>query len=177
MIGAHSTLVDVAFEVCTELHGAGVTAVLVGGSATQFYAANRYQSNDADFVITVQAEGSNGAAAMERLGFLEKDQMYFHPGTTFTVEFPGGPISVGGEVVARWETVMREEQILHVVSRTDCIRDRLAAWYFWGDAGSLYVARDVAESGPVDYEAIRAWSEREHESERFGEFYKLVEGR
>ncbi len=177
MIDADSTLVDIAFEVCTELHGAGVTAVLVGGSAAQFYAPDRYQSHDADFVITMQAKGSDGAGAMERLGFALKGQMYFNPRTIFTVEFPAGPLSVGGETVNSWETVRRGEQVLHVVSRTDCIRDRLAAWYFWGDGGSLYVARDVAESGETDYDAIRAWSEREREGERFDEFYKLVKSR
>ena len=38
VINASSTLVEVAFEVCTALDASGYTAVLTGGSAATFYA-------------------------------------------------------------------------------------------------------------------------------------------
>jgi hypothetical protein len=174
VIDAHSTLMDIAFEVCSELDREGITAVLVGGSAAQFYAPERYQSHDADFVITMQRDGSAGASVMKRLGFEAEDLLYVHPRSVFTVEFPPGPLSVGGDTVRSWETVFRGGRLLHVVSRTDCVRDRLAAWYFWGDGGSLYVACDVAKSGQVDMAAIRAWSAREGEETKFEEFVKLT---
>ena len=68
MIGPSSTLVDVAFAICTALDRAGVRAVLVGGSAATFY-AGAYQSYDIDFVLTSNPLGAKTREAVEALGF------------------------------------------------------------------------------------------------------------
>jgi hypothetical protein len=169
-------LIDVAFAVCTALDRVGIVAVLVGGSAANFYAPQKYQSHDADFVITLERQRGTAAKVMMDLGFQREGQMYVHSETPFTIEFPPGPLSVAGMLVSRWETVRRGEEILYVVSRTDCVRDRLAAFYFWNDAGSLYVALDVARSGPIDLASIRQWSASEGENERFERFAQLLQG-
>lgn len=54
MITASSTIVDVAFAVCTALERAKIIAVLTGGSAATYYAPEAYQSRDLDFVITLR---------------------------------------------------------------------------------------------------------------------------
>lgn len=51
MISQNSTLIDVAFAVCTGLDAAGITAVLTGGAATMLYAGEMLPSDDADFII------------------------------------------------------------------------------------------------------------------------------
>jgi hypothetical protein len=59
MIEGGSSLVDVAFAVCTALDRDGITAVLTGGSAATFYAPEAYQSEDADFVLSFDARPSD----------------------------------------------------------------------------------------------------------------------
>lgn len=170
MISKKSSLVDVAFAVCTALDEAGIVAVLVGGSAATYYAPQEYQSDDIDFVIKLEPGGSSGNPILTALGFERRNQMYVHPESRYTVEFPAGPLSVGDETIAHWKTVHRDTEVLHIVSRTDCVRDRLAAYYFWNDAQSLMTALDVARSGEIDLGMIEAWSKKEQQMEKFRRF-------
>ena len=103
MISALSSLTDVAFAICTALSEEGVVAVLTGGSAATYYAPEAYQSRDLDFVITIR--GSGGAKALEKLGFQLKNGQYLHAKTSFTVDFPQGPLAIGEDPVKTWETV------------------------------------------------------------------------
>jgi hypothetical protein len=63
----------------------------------------------------------------------------------------------------------------NVVSRTDCVRDRLASFYFFGDRSALAASIAVAQNGPVKLSSIRRWSEREGEASRFAEFYQSLQ--
>jgi hypothetical protein len=51
LITEESSLIDVAFAVCTALEHGGIRAVLTGGSAATYWAPDVYQSRDADFVL------------------------------------------------------------------------------------------------------------------------------
>jgi hypothetical protein len=72
------------------------------------------------------------------------------------------------------ETQHRNDGLLHVISRTDCVRDRLAAFYHWDDRSSLVTATAVAQSGSIDLDLIRQWSTREGEATKFGEFERQL---
>jgi len=170
-ITPNSTLTDVCFAVCTALDAVGTIAVLTGGSAATYYAPERYQSRDADFILTMYRVREAGPAALEQLGFcVGEDQIYRHERTKFTLEFPHGPLAIGAELIKRYETVRRDDQVLHIISRTDSVRDRLAAFFHWSDRSALVTALGVAESGDIDLAAIKAWSEREGEADKFREF-------
>lgn len=121
MIGPQSTLTDVAFAVCTALHRSSVTAVLTGGSAATHYAPEAYQSADLDFVVTVHAPG--GGTELRKLGFTERGQVYRHPDTHFTLDFPRGPLAVGDELLTGWRTERRTGELLYVLTPTDSCRD------------------------------------------------------
>ena len=183
MIDQNSTLVDVAFAICTKLTECGFEVVLVGGSAATYYAPDAYQSADVDFVAFFSATEENTArlvAAMHALGYdLEANMFRNRNGNPFTVEFPKGPLGIGGEYVTKYEKVKRDLQTLNVVSATDCIRDRLCAYYFWNDRSSLLVAVDIAlaAADKVDMQAIRDWSSREQESRKFDDFVRLLESK
>jgi hypothetical protein len=56
------------------------------------------------------------------------------------------------------------------LSATDSCRDRLAAFYFWGDRQSLQAAVQISRSQEVDLQAIQRWSAQEGHEERFREF-------
>jgi hypothetical protein len=180
VINDRSSLIDVAFAVCTQLAKRGLDAVLVGGSAATFYAPEAYQSFDADFVAQFAPNPENTATlvkVMAELGYELDGNMFVHRhGNVFTVEFPKGPLQVGGDLVKNYKTVKRDDQTLHVVSATDCVRDRLCAFYFWNDRSSLDTAINVAHAAPdqVDLELIEKWSAREGEPGKFAEFSRLL---
>jgi hypothetical protein len=142
-IDERSSLIDVAFAVCTSLDNIGTRAILTGGSAATFYAPTALQPRDCDFITTLGG-GDASRHALADLGFIERGGIYSHPRSLFTLEFPPGPLSIGA-----------------VLSRTDCVRDRLAGFYFWDDRSSLASALAVAATGPVDWDIVDAWSARE----------------
>lgn len=159
MITARSSLPDIAFAVCTALDDAGITAVLTGGSAATFHAPDAYQSCDLDFVITLHANG--GERALASLGYRREADYYVHEHSPFPLEFPRGPLMVGDDLITAWSTMRRANQLAHVLTPTDCCRDRLAAFLFWNDFSGLEQALAVCHARPdVDLAIVRDWCER-----------------
>lgn len=173
MISEASSLVDVAFAVCTALTRSGFTAVLTGGSAATYYAPQAYQSLDLDFVLTLRGAGS--ALALETLGFRRKNNFYVHPRSKYSLDFPPGPLAVGDDLITTWSTVTRSDETLHVLTPFDSCRDRLASWLFWNDFSGLEQALSVfrAQTAHIDLAALRAWAKREGQRQKF----ELFEGR
>lgn len=169
-ITRNSTLTDVCFAVCTALHRTGATVVLTGGSAATFYAPERYQSRDADFIMMSIEDAADSRSALHELGFTESGGIYHHPQSPYTLEFPSGPLAIGSSLITNYETFRRDDELLNVLSRTDVIRDRLAAFYHWGDRSSLRTALDVAIGASIDLKTIEQWSEAEGALEKFREF-------
>ncbi|MGA8574124.1 MAG: hypothetical protein WB609_00355 [Candidatus Cybelea sp.] len=169
MIDSESSLADVCFEVCSALDGAGFTAVLTGGSAATIYAPAVYQSRDADFVITMHGVG--GADALKKLGYVERGGTYNHSQNQYTLEFPRGPLVIGDDLVTSWETLHRDNHVLYLLTRTDCVRDRLMWFYGYNDLNALRAAIGVAASGAIDRDAIRCWSDREGFSKQCDQFF------
>lgn len=172
-ITSQSSLTDVCFEVCSALHRIGFTAVLTGGSAATYYAPDACQSRDADFIITVRGDG--GAHVLTDLGYTEHGGTYEHRENPFTLEFPRGPLAVGDDLINTWETMRRKDRLLYVLSRTDCVRDRLMWFYTSNDRGALRAAIDVAGTGSVNRELIRAWSLREGFPKECEHFFAQIE--
>lgn len=173
-IGVGSSLTDVCFEVCTALDRAGFNAVLTGGSAASVYAPSVYQSRDADFVITLR--GTRGGDALSQLGYERRDDIYHHRVNPFTLDFPRGPLAIGEDLVTDWDTLRRGGQVLYILSRTDCVRDRLLWFYVYTDRSALAAAIGVAESGSIDREAIREWSSREGYEGQCDYFFSNLRG-
>jgi len=100
--------------------------------------------------------------ALAGLGFSEHGGIYEHANSEFTLQFPPGRLAVGSDIISSFETYQRGEFTLHVLSRTDSVRDRLAGFYHWDDRSGLRVALDVAMGGPIDLETIERWSMQEY---------------
>ena len=62
-----------------------------------------------------------------------------------------------------------------IISPTDSVKDRLAAYYFWGDQQSLEQAILVVRSVPVDLESVEDWSLREGKKAEYEEFIQRLE--
>jgi hypothetical protein len=65
-------------------------------------------------------------------------------------------------------------KILKLLSPTDCIKDRLAAYYHWNDRQSLEQAILLYRSNEVDLKEIRRWSKIEGMIEKYQVFVKLL---
>lgn len=98
---------------------------------------------------------------MRSLGFIQKGRYFTHPDTQFLVEFPPGPLSVGKEPVKKIEEFELETGTLKIISPTDCVKDRLLAYFHWGDRQSLEQAVLVARGNPVNLAEIERWAEVE----------------
>ena len=134
--------VELAAYIQGSLQANGIEVVLSGGSAVSFYSSNKYVSKDLDLINTGFARRSKIKLVMENLGFKEKGRYFVHPETTFFVEFPDGPLSVGEEPVKEISKFELTTGTLKVLSATDCVKDRLCAFYFWNDLQGLEQAID-----------------------------------
>jgi hypothetical protein len=176
MIDAASSLVDVAFHVCTHLANRGITAVLTGGSAATYYAPDAYQSKDIDFVLEFALTTKAVATAMADAGFSRSGSVYSCPDTILTVDLIEGPIAVGSEIISDYVRVEDKRGVLLTISATDSVRDRLAAFIHWNDRNSLDQAVAVARNNKIDLVVVEAWCRAEGGAQKFEAFKRLLGG-
>ena len=153
--------VELAAYIQDSLQTDGISAVLSGGSAVSFYSSDKYVSKDLDLINTNFAKRSKIKSAMEKMGFQEQGRYFVNSETQFFVEFPEGPLSVGEEPVKEINEFELATGTLRIISATDCVKDRLCAFYFWNDQQGLAQAVLVAESQNVDLNEIKRWSKVE----------------
>ena len=91
-------------------------------------------------------------------GFYEEGRYFRHPDSQFFVEFPPGPLAIGQESVKQTVEKKLSTGTLKIISPTDCVKDRLAAYYHWGDQQSLLQATLVAQQNKINVDEIRRWS-------------------
>jgi hypothetical protein len=159
--------VELAAYIQDALQSEGINVVLSGGSAVSFYSSDKYVSKDLDLINTNFARRSKIKAVMETLGFHEQGRYFVNSETQFFVEFPNGPLSVGEEPVKEIRKFELVTGTLRIVSPTDCVKDRLCAFYFWNDQQGLAQAVLVAESQSVDLEEIKRWSKVEGKEQEY----------
>jgi hypothetical protein len=175
-----SRLIDAAFDVCTALHQAGATAILTGGSAAMFYAPSAYQSYDIDFVLAFGSTDKPEAEILRKVGFTLAKSKQHYERNGVVLEFPKGPLAIGGEVLPdrRYFTAKKNRKLLHVLTVTDAVCNRLESYYAWNDfsARSAAVSIVLAHPATVNLDEVRDWTTRECERvkdrqrQRFNEF-------
>lgn len=140
LINQHTSIEILAGTVSAALASQNITAVLSGGAAVSLYTQNRYVSKDLDFVSS--AETSVIENALKSLGFKRRQgSRYFeHDDTDYLLEFPSGPLAVGHRLVVAWSQLETGAGVVQILTPTQMIMDRLAAYFHWNDPQSL-VAR------------------------------------
>ena len=183
MITKESTLAEVCFAVSGALEAHGMSAVLTGGSAAALYAPQTYMSHDADFILDADDPLDDVAIAMRSIDFQRdgRSRIFLHPHSEFSVDFPKGPLAVAGDYIRETHVLESRGVRLRILTRIDCIRDRLAHFYFWNDYTALNAAVGVAaqSSDEVDMDSLRTWTERESPThlEKFAEFERRLRSR
>jgi hypothetical protein len=170
------TQAELAAYVQERLREKGIEVILSGGAAVAIYSVNEYVSADIDLVALHSADRRKIKAAMLELGFYEEHRYFMHPETKHIVEFPPGPLSVGDEPVKEIKDIRFTTGVLRVVSPTDCVKDRLAAYFFWKDQQSLAQAVLVRRHNRIDLDEVRRWSQVSGYAKEFQAFLdKYVE--
>ncbi|MFI5331403.1 MAG: hypothetical protein ACHQ2F_10300 [Desulfobaccales bacterium] len=159
---------ELAAFICSYLRDNGIEVVLSGGSCVSIYTDNKYASLDLDFIEFQSAPGKRKLVnVLMKIGFLEENRYFKHPETDYFLEFPAGPLSVGNEPVKEIFTLSFSTGLLRIISPTDCVKDRLAAYYHWQDRQSLEQALLVAKDNPIDLGEVARWSKKEGMADRF----------
>lgn len=158
---------ELAAYIQDSLQKEAINVVLSGGSAVTFYSSEKYVSEDIDLININSARRSKIKSVMETIGFHEKGRYFVNSETPFIVEFPNGPLSVGEEPVKEIREFQLVTGTLRVVSATDCVKDRLCAFYFWSDLQGLAQAVLVAKSQEIDLKEIMRWSKVEGKEQAY----------
>jgi len=170
---ASTPIEQVAATVSAALSAAGITAVLSGGAAVQIYTSGLYVSRDLDFVSA--AGHREIELVLGLLGFVRQSGRHFvHPSCPYTLEFPPWPVAIGREVIREWGTRTVGPLSIQILTPTQCVMDRLAAFYHWRDRQALDQAVAVTSSQDVDLDAVRRWSTAEGHDGHYEEFLRAV---
>lgn len=175
------------FKTCTEeelwryvawhLEGAGIRSILVGGAVVAIYTEGLYRSGDLD-MIPDDFQKSEIPSVMESIGFVPgKSRHYRHPDCSHLfIEFPPGPVELGDEYPVTPDEIPFEGRTIRLLSPTDCVKDRLAAYIHWKRRAcydqALLVCR--RQKGRVDLENVGKWCQREGGSAAFRELLEQL---
>lgn len=169
-----SPLPEVALAVGGALRRHGIRAVLTGGACVSIYTDGTYVSRDVDFVIQNAPTQGQVDDALSELGFQRNGDRYVHDTIPFYVEFPPGPLAVGGDFNVRPVELRAPDGPVLALSATDICKDRLAAFYHWSDHQSLTQAVAIAGRQRLDLADLRRWSRDEGKLDEFNEFTKQI---
>jgi hypothetical protein len=78
------------------------------------------------------------------------------------------------EPIKETAEIKKGGRTLKLLSVTDCVKDRLAAYYHWGDRQALEQAVLVCRANPVDFNEVERWSENEGVGEKFRMFQEYL---
>lgn len=176
-ISESTTIEELAGIVSATLEGAGISAVLSGGAVVSIYTNNEYESGDLDFISP--ASTSSLAEAMGSLGFVRRGRTFSHPRTALFVEFPAGPLAIGDQLIRPTEVAEKQTAAgtLRLLTPTQCVMDRLAAYFHWNDLQSLDQAVMVASSQAIRLARLEEWAKRERASEKLEIFKRHLAAR
>jgi hypothetical protein len=164
---------DLASIVSEKLNKNGINAILVGGACVSIYSENKYLSSDLDFVsFTSMKEIS---PVLLKLGFERKSSRHFEKkNCPFFIEFVSPPAALGKEPVTETNVLKTKFGNIRLLTPTDSVKDRLAAYYHWNDHQALEQALLIARSQKITLREIKRWSDKEGHKEKYNDFVNML---
>lgn len=162
------SLRDFAIYVAALLKKKNIDVILTGGAVVSIYSEGKYVSRDADFLSATDHQSIKDA--MLSAGFKNLGKDFYHEEFPFTVEFPGSQLIIGDQPMEAEGEVREGTFVLKLLSPTQCVMDRLAAFYHWKDRQSLDQAILVASKHPIKMSQVEKWSIAEGMQERYAVF-------
>ena len=167
---------EFAAVVVSQLEKHDISCVLVGGACVSIYTEEKHASHDLDFISPYSHDAIT--AALAEIGFKKDGRYFVHSDTDLYVEFPTGPVAIGNEIPVKPEGQIKvKNTLIKMYSPTQCVMDRLAAWFHWNDRRSLIHALWVCEKHPINIAKVKKWAKQEDEIEKFEQFlaeYKKI---
>jgi hypothetical protein len=162
-------LKELACLIYETLKSNGINAVLVGGACVSIYSHNRYQSSDLDFATYEELKPIE--KVLLKLGFERAGRQFSHPECPYLIDFVHPPISVGHEAVHEFSILKTSVGSLKLLTPTDCVKDRLASFFYWNDLQALEQALMVAEEHSVNLKDLKRWAKAEGFENKLQEFF------
>jgi hypothetical protein len=171
------SLKDLAIYVFDYLSKHGIDTVLSGGACVTIYTDNKFISYDLDFVLISTKKQKEIKSLLEKIGFYAEGRHFKHKDTEFFLEFIPPPLSVGEEPIKEISEIRKGNRTLKLLSPTDCVKDRLAAYYYWNDRQSLEQAILVCTDNSIDLREVERWSKNEGMTAKFDIFKRQLKER
>lgn len=157
--------------ISSHLQKNGIEVVLVGGACVSLYTDNQYMSYDIDLITDTPIRKIT--PVLEELGFKNTGgRLFENPKCGFLIDFPAPPVSIGDKPVSKFNNLKTRFGTICLLTPTDCIKDRLAAYFFWNDNQSFDQAVMVAKRNKIDFLEIKKWAEKQSELEKYEVFKK-----
>ncbi len=160
---------QLAALISEKLRERGIDTILVGGACVSIYTKNRYLSFDLDFVT--HATLKEVATALADIGFKRESSRHFiRSGCPFFIEFVAPPAAIGNEPIKNEARLKTRLGTVVMLTPTDSVKDRLAAFYHWHDPQALEQALMVAKAREINLREVKRWSEKEGHADKYREF-------
>ncbi len=171
------TIKEFAGIISAELQKNSIDAVLVGGACVSIYSENEYLSYDLDYSSYNLIKEIK--PCLEEIGFKQTAPNRFeNKKCEFYVEFVTSPVSLGsGEPVTKFNELDTGKGKVTLLTPTDCVKDRLAAYYHWSDPQSLEQALLVARNQKINLKEIEFWSKKENKLEEYKIFKEMLKSK
>ncbi len=164
---------DLAAFIGGYLEQQGVDVVLVGGACVSIYSKHAYISGDLDLIT--YHEGKKIKEALSRIGFrFTKNNYFVHSESNFILEFVNPPAAIGRDAITEFAQYKTNLGSIKLLTPTDCVKDRLTAYFYWNDEQSLEQALLVAREQTINLSLLEIWAKREKQLGKFSTFISLI---
>ena len=164
---------ELAAIVSNKLNESGIDAILVGGACVSIYTKNKYLSSDIDFVSAASIKEIS--PVLLDLGFERKSSRHFEKKRLpFFYRVCFSPAALGSEPVKETNVLKTRLGDIILLTPTDSVKDRLAAYYHWNDPQALEQAMLIARSQKISLREVKRWSEKEGQKVKYNFFLKAM---
>lgn len=168
------TIAELAAFVCSHLRAHDINCVLTGGACITIYTHNKYQSFDIDFIDNDFTSQKKLKEVLGKIDFYELNRYFKHKDSEYIIEFPTGPLSIGSQKVKTVDKMEFDTGILNIISPTDSMKDRLAAYFYWEDKQSLEQAEMLCKDQKINIKEVERWAKAEGQGEKFKKIKKTL---
>lgn len=164
------TTKDLAALIYQHLKNDGIDAILVGGSCVTIYSKNKYVSQDLDYAT--HSDNIEIKKSLAKLGFIHRGKYFQHPKCEFLIDFVASSVFIGEEIIKDKDLNRMKTKYgtFKLLSTEDCVKDRLAGFFYWSDRQSLEQAIMVCLDNKVRVKKIREWAIAERQEKKFLQF-------
>ncbi|MDR3243901.1 MAG: hypothetical protein LBT79_04050, partial [Elusimicrobiota bacterium] len=112
--------------------------------------------------------------ALNAICFKRNGRLFINDKCKFTLDFVAPPVMIAQEHISDKSILKTKFGDLYLLTPMDCVRDRLAAYYFWNDPQCFQQALLVYKNytAQIDINIIKNWSIKENFKDKFEEFLK-----